>query len=79
MLNQAPLDRVQLGEMLNMSSTEMEHITNANPGEGLIYNGSVKVPFINQLPKDSKAYQAMTTRLSEVAERDKNQALSAGT
>ena len=70
MLNQAPMDRAILGEMLNMSSTEMEYITNASPGTGIIYNGSVKVPFINSLPKNTKMYKAMTTKLDEVKARD---------
>lgn len=70
MLNQAPMDRAILGEMLNMSSTEMEYITNASPGTGIIYNGSVKVPFVNSLPKNTKMYKAMTTKLDEVKARD---------
>ena len=75
MLNQAPMDRARLGEMLNMSSTEMEYITNASPGTGIIYNGSVKVPFVNSLPKNTKMYKAMTTKLDEVKARDEEKRL----
>lgn len=70
MLNQAPLDRAQLGDLLNISQTQMSYITNASPGHGLIYDGSHIVPFVNILPKGTKQYQAMTTKLSEVKERD---------
>lgn len=70
MLNQAPLDRVQLAELLNISETQLGFVTNANPGEGLIYNGRVIVPFVNKLPKDTKQYEAMTTKPDEVKERE---------
>lgn len=70
MLNQAPLDRAQLGELLNISPTQMSFITNASPGHGLIYDGTHIVPFVNQLPKNTMQYEAMTTKLSEVKERE---------
>lgn len=74
MLSQAPLDRAQLGEMLNISPTQMGYITNSEPGSGLLYDGQHIVPFVNKLPKDTKAYSAMTTKLSEVKEREERQA-----
>ena len=74
MLSQAPLDRAQLGEMLNISPTQMGYITNSEPGSGLLYDGQHIVPFVNKLPKDTKAYTAMTTKLSEVKEREERQA-----
>ena len=70
MLNQAPLDRAQLGELLNISPTQMSFITNASPGHGLIYDGIHIVPFVNRLPKETMQYEAMTTKLSEVKERE---------
>lgn len=71
MLNQAPLDRGQLAELLNISDSQLEFVTNSDPGQGLIYNGNVIVPFVNKLPKDTKEYQAMTTRPDEVKAREK--------
>lgn len=73
MLSQAAPDRAQLGELFNMSATEMEKITNASPGEGLIYDGYVMVPFSNKLPKNTVMYKAMTTKLDEVKDREKAQ------
>ena len=70
MLNQAAQDRAQLAELLNISQAQLGFVTNSNPGEGLIYNGRVIVPFFNKLPKDTKQYMAMTTKPSEVKERD---------
>lgn len=66
MLNQSALDRAQLSELLNISPTQLDYITSADPGSGLIYDGSHIVPFVNDLPKDTRSYRAMTTKLSEV-------------
>lgn len=66
MFSQAPLDRAALGELLNISPTQMDFITNASPGHGLIYDGVHIVPFVNQVPKNTKQYAAMTTKPSEV-------------
>ncbi|MGN0672919.1 MAG: VirB4-like conjugal transfer ATPase, CD1110 family, partial [Anaerovoracaceae bacterium] len=66
MLNQAPLDRNQLAQLLNISQTQLSYITNSSPGEGLIYTGASIIPFKNQLPKNTKMYEAMTTKLEEV-------------
>lgn len=71
MLNQAPLDRGQLAELLNISDSQLEFVTNSDPGQGLIYNGNVIVPFVNKLPRDTKEYQAMTTKPDEVKAREK--------
>ena len=70
MLNQSPADRSVLAQLLNISGTQLGFITNAQPGEGLIYNGTFIVPFVNKLPKETKQYKAMTTKLSEVKERE---------
>ena len=79
MLSQSAQDRAQLAELLGISPTEMDYITNAPPGHGLIYDGAHIVPFINQIKKDTKQYEAMTTKLSEVkaiADRKKEEAAS---
>jgi len=66
MLNQAPLDRVELAKMLNISPTQVSYITNSDPGQGLIYNGKTIVPFIDKFPTDTKLYKVMTTKPDEV-------------
>lgn len=66
MLNQAPLDRNALAELLNISSTQLSYITNSSPGEGLIYTGSSILPFTDNFPKNTRMYQAMTSKLEEV-------------
>lgn len=69
LLNQKSEDRLILQELLHMSDAELSYITNSNPGEGIIYNGVCCVPFINQIPKDTLQYKAMTTKAGEAAEK----------
>lgn len=73
MLSQGATERAQLGALLNISPTQMETITNAPPGQGLIYNGHSIVPFISDIPKESLLYKVMTTTLSEVAEIEREE------
>ena len=75
MLNQAPLDRAQLAELLNISNTQLSHITNAAPGEGLIYTGSSIIPFVHRADPQSRSYRAMTTRPSDLEEYRREKAL----
>ena len=72
MLNQAPLDRNVLAELLNISTTQLSYITNSSPGEGLLYTGSSLIPFIDNFPRNTKMYRAMTSKMDEVAALEKN-------
>lgn len=65
MLNQAATDRVELAKLLNISDLQMSHITNVDPGHGLIKMGPNLVPFENDIPKDTKLYRLMTTKFNE--------------
>jgi type IV secretory pathway VirB4 component len=73
MLNQAPLDRIKLAELLNISQTQLQYITNADSGQGLIYTSKSIVPFTDKFPKGTKMYMAMTTNPKEVEERYKRE------
>jgi type IV secretory pathway VirB4 component len=66
MLNQAPLDRIELGHMLNISPAQMSYITNADAGQGLIYTSKYIVPFIDKFPSGNSLYKVMTTKPDEV-------------
>ena len=66
MLNQSPLDRIELCHMLNISPTQASYITNADAGQGLIYTGKFIVPFIDKFPSGNSLYKAMTTKPDEV-------------
>ena len=65
MLNQATMDRIELGRLYNISPTQLSHITNSDPGQGLLYTGKTIVPFINKYPKNSSLYKAMSTKAGE--------------
>ena len=68
MLNQAASDRAKLAKLLNISDEQMSYVTNADAGCGLIKYGSALVPFINRFPKNTKLYQLMTTKLSDMSD-----------
>jgi hypothetical protein len=66
MLNQATPDRVKLGEILNISPTQLSFVTNSTAGQGLMFAGNSIIPFVDKFPSDTRLYQMMTTKLDEV-------------
>ena len=66
-MNQASGDRKILCERLNISTQQAAHISNAGPGEGLIFFGNVILPFADHFPQDNELYSIMTTRPGETA------------
>lgn len=66
MLSQSPIDRANLRDLYHISDAQLEYITNSPPGQGLIYNGQAIIPFINNLPEDSKIYKLISTRPEDV-------------
>ena len=66
MLNQAPTDRAELAQLLNISNQQLGYVTNANAGQGLIFSGSSIIPFIDKFPTETKLYQMMTTKPEEI-------------
>lgn len=65
LLNQAASDRAELARLLSISDTQLNYITNAGVGKGLIRCSGNIVPFESQFPKDSQLYRLMTTKLEE--------------
>lgn len=51
--------------LLNISDAELDYITNAKAGHGLIKIGSSLVPFENDFPKNTKLYKLMSTKPGE--------------
>ena len=72
LLNQAASDRVELARLLNISDTQLNYITNAGVGKGLIRCSGNIVPFESQFPTDSRLYGLMTTKLSEITDQNNN-------
>lgn len=67
MLNNAQSDRQILAKQLGISPHQLSYVTHSNPGEGLLFYGSVIIPFVDHFPKDTELYAIMTTRPDEVA------------
>ena len=65
MFNQAPTDREDLSRLLGTSAAQMDYVSNAPPGQGLIKVGGSIVPFVNEFPKDTSLYKLMTTKPGE--------------
>ena len=71
MLNQSPIDKMQLAKLLNISPTQLSYITNSDPGQGLIYTGKTIVPFVDKFPTDTKLYKVMTTKPDDLKTQDR--------
>jgi hypothetical protein len=61
MNNQSASDRAELAKLLNISAEQLDYVTNADAGCGLMRIGNAIVPFINRFPKGT-LYNLMTTR-----------------
>ena len=70
MLNQASGDRQILAKHLNISPHQLSYVTHSGEGEGLLFYGSVILPFIDRFPKDTELYRIMTTKPQEQAEKN---------
>lgn len=76
MLNQAPMDKVQLSQMFKISTALQQYITNANPGHGLLFTGRTLIPFVDMYPKDTQSFRVMTTNPNDVEAFKAEQATS---
>ena len=65
MLNQGKDDRYILAEKLGISPHQLSYVTQSVEGQGLLFYGSVILPFEDRFPKDTELYRIMTTKLSE--------------
>jgi len=70
MLNQASGDRQILAKQLNISPHQLSYVTHSSEGEGLLFYGSVILPFVDRFPKDTELYRIMTTKLSDISQND---------
>ena len=68
MLNQASGDRQILAKHLNISPHQLSYVTHSGEGEGLLFYGSVILPFVDRFPKDTELYRIMTTKLSDMSD-----------
>ena len=66
MLNQAAGDRQILAKQLGISPHQLSYVTHSGEGEGLLFYGSVILPFVDHFPRDTELYRIMTTKPQEI-------------
>ena len=67
MLNQAGGDRQILAKQLGISPHQLSYVTHSGEGEGLLFYGSVILPFVDHFPKNTELYRIMTTKPQETS------------
>ena len=66
LLSQAQSDRAILAKQLGISEHQLSYITHSNSGEGLLFYGSVTIPFVDRFPR-GEIYDLLTTRPEDLA------------
>lgn len=62
LLNQNARDQQILADKLGLSENQLVHVTNSEPGSGLILFDNIVIPFVDKYPTNSKTYAIMNTR-----------------
>lgn len=62
MMNQSKMDRDMLAQLIGLTENDIQYITNADIGSGLIYTGKQSIPFKDVFPKNTELYKVMTTK-----------------
>ena len=71
MLNQAGGDRQILAKQLGISPHQLSYVTHSSEGEGLLFYGSVILPFVDHFPKNTELYRIMTTKPLDLLQESK--------
>ena len=66
LLSQAQSDRAILAKQIGISEHQLSYITQSNSGEGLLFYGSVTIPFVDRFPR-GKIYDLLTTKPEDAA------------
>ena len=61
MLSLPKIDRMNITELLGVSESQLQYITDNQPGHGLIYNTKTILPFENDFPTDTRIYQIVNS------------------
>lgn len=70
MLNQAGGDRQILAKQLGISTHQLSYVTHSGEGEGLLFYGSIILPFVDHFPKNTELYRIMTTKPQELKKKE---------
>ena len=52
---------MNITELLGVSESQLQYITDNQPGHGLIYNTKTILPFENDFPKDTRIYKIINS------------------
>ena len=64
-LKQANTDAEKIAEVVGVSESQLEFVSNAPSGMGLIKCGNVIIPFDNTIGKDTELYRLYNTNIHE--------------
>lgn len=67
-LKQSASDREQLRDLLRLSDSQIDIITESPRGQGLIYTGTNCVGFYSKFPKNNSIYKCLTSNMRELKE-----------
>ena len=70
LLNQNAKDQHILADKLGLSEKQLTHVTNSEPGSGLILFDNVVIPFVDKYPTDTKTYAIMNTKPEENTKKE---------
>ena len=70
LLNQNAKDQTILADKLGLSEKQLMHVTNSEPGSGLILFDNIVIPFVDKYPTDTKTYRIMNTKPEEAVKQD---------
>ena len=70
LLNQNAKDQTILADKLGISEKQLQHVTNSEPGSGLILFDNVVIPFVDKYPTDTKTYRIMNTKPEESVKKE---------
>ena len=59
-----------MADKLGISEKQLAHVTNSEPGSGLILFDNVVIPFVDKYPTDTKTFRIMNTRPEESVKRE---------
>lgn len=64
-LQQTPINRRQLSELLGLTTEEQKYISSSKPGMGLLKIGEDVIPMNDDFPRNTRLYKIMTTKPNE--------------
>ena len=73
LLNQNAKDQAILADKLGLSEKQLAHVTNSEPGCGLILFDNVVIPFVDKYPVDTKTFAVMNTKPEESVRQEVNE------